>query len=69
MASSKLSQILYPGNHPNYQTPVEELIKDIDNVTVEDLKSFHKTYYGPGWLKEMVAVAGDLDEELPGTRS
>lgn len=58
LAGSKLSQILYPKDHPNYQVPVEQLIEDIDKVTVEDLKAFHKKYYGTKTLK-LVAV-GDL---------
>lgn len=62
MASSKLSQILYPENHPNYQTPVEDLITDIENVTVEDLKSYHKAYYGPKSLK--IVAVGDVDENV-----
>ncbi|MDR8391592.1 insulinase family protein [Aliifodinibius sp. S!AR15-10] len=61
MASSKLAQILYPRDHPNYQMPVEQLIQDIDAVTVEDLKKFHSNNYGNKTMK-LVAV-GDLNSK------
>ena len=61
MASSKLNQLIYPESHPNYQTPVEQLLQDIDKVTVEDLKAFHEKYYGPRSLK--IVAVGDLDSQ------
>ncbi|MDX1638351.1 MAG: pitrilysin family protein [Balneolaceae bacterium] len=61
MAESTLSQILYPKQHPNYQVPVEQLIEDIDDVTVDDLKTFHTAHYGTRSL-DIVAV-GDLNTE------
>lgn len=61
MASTKLSQILYPENHPNYRTPVDQLLRDIDATTPDDLKKFHKEYYGPKSLK--IVAVGDLDSE------
>lgn len=61
VARAKLAQILYPENHPNYQTPVEVLIADIDKVTVDDLKAFHAEFYGPKSLK--IVAIGDLDSK------
>ena len=58
-ASIALSQALYPVGHPNYETSIEETIKNIEAVTVEDLKAFHKTYFGPAGM-HLVAV-GDID--------
>jgi zinc protease len=50
---------LYPQTHPNYQVPVDQALQDIDKITVEDIKAFHKKYYGPA---SMVLVAvGDID--------
>ena len=62
VASNKLGQILYPKNHPNYNAPVEQLLNDIDQVTVEDLKTFHRTFYGPKSLK--IVAVGDLDSDM-----
>ncbi len=58
-ASEALNDMLFPKGHPNYDVPVQQLIDDIDKVTLEDVKAFYKKYYGP---KSMIFVAaGDLD--------
>lgn len=57
--SIALLQALYPVGHPNYKTSIEETIKNIEAVTIEDLKAFHKTYFGPSGM-HLVAV-GDID--------
>jgi len=62
MAGAKLSQLIYPENHPNYQTPVDQLIRDIDNITVDDLKAFHSEFYGPKSLK--IVAVGDLETKM-----
>jgi zinc protease len=57
--SIALSQTMYPKGHPNYQTAIEESIDNLEAVTLEDLKAFHKTYFGPAGM-HLVAV-GDVD--------
>ena len=57
--SIALSQAIYPVGHPNYETSIEETIKNIEAVTIEDLKRFHKAYFGPAGM-HLVAV-GDVD--------
>lgn len=54
-----LLQAMYPKGHPNYQADTETTIKNIEAVTLEDLKTFHKTYFGPAGM-HLVAV-GDVD--------
>jgi zinc protease len=54
-----LSQAIYPQGNPNYQTSTEESIKNIQQVTLDDLKAFHKAYFGPAGMR-LVAV-GDID--------
>ncbi len=61
MAQSTLTQLIYPKTHPNHQASVEQIIQDIDEVTVEDLKTFHKKHYGTNSL-QIVAV-GDLESK------
>lgn len=57
-----LSQTIYPKGHPNYITPIEISIKDIERVFLTDLKAFHKTYFGPKGMH--LVVVGDVDTEI-----
>ncbi len=54
-----LSQAIYPKDHPNYYNTVEESVKDIEEVTVDDLKSFHKKYFG--LVDIHIVIAGDVN--------
>ncbi|WP_310994029.1 M16 family metallopeptidase [Aequorivita marina] len=54
-----LTQQLYPKGHPNYSPSIEESIKNIEDAKLEDLKAFHKKYFGPADMT-LVAV-GDVD--------
>ena len=56
------AQALYPKNHPNYSKTIEKTIEDIKNVTVSDIKAFHKKYFGTAGM-HLVAV-GDVDSEM-----
>ena len=58
-ADQALAAALYPPDHPNYQHPYREFIASLDAITVDDLKAFHATYYGPASFT-LVAV-GDID--------
>ena len=57
--SIALTQNIYPAGHPNYSTSIEETIKNIENAKLEDLRAFHKKYFGPKAM-HLVAV-GDVD--------
>lgn len=57
-----LSQAIYHKGHPNYQTDIKTSIKDIEAVTIEDLRAFHKRYFGPAGM-HFVAV-GDIDTKV-----
>ncbi|GAA3617492.1 pitrilysin family protein [Flavivirga amylovorans] len=54
-----LSQAIYPKGHPNYSTDIQTSIDDLKKVTLDELKVFHKTYFGTGGM-HLVAV-GDVD--------
>jgi len=51
---------LYPEGHP-YNWQVIGEMEDLFNATVEDVKEFHSTYYGPN--NATLVVAGDLNLE------
>ena len=49
---------VYPKNHYNYRSTIEESIQSISLVTEKDLKSFHEKTFGLGSLN--IAAAGDI---------
>ena len=51
---------LYPEGHP-YSWQVIGEMEDLFNATVEDVKEFHSTYYGPN--NATLVVAGDIDPD------
>lgn len=61
MASIIFAQTVYPKEHPNYVKSIEERIKEVEAITIEDVKKFHAAHYGP---KNMILVAtGDIDQK------
>jgi len=55
-----LDKNLYPEGHP-YSWQVIGEMEDLFNATVEDVKEFHATYYGPN--NATLVVAGDINIE------
>ena len=49
---------VYPDNHP-YQHSVIGSMTDLTNASVDDVKSFFKTYYAPN--NAVMVIAGDFD--------
>ena len=49
---------VYPKNHYNYRSTIEESIQSISLITEKDLKSFHEKTFGLGSLN--IAAAGDI---------
>jgi len=62
LASFRLGQINnnYPKGHPNYAMSIEEQEEAIKDVTIEDMKSFHKKFYKLGYAT-LVGI-GTMDE-------
>lgn len=60
-AGALLSRILYPEDHINYSTPINELKADIESTTVEDLAVFHAAHYGTSSMQ--LIFTGDIDFE------
>lgn len=51
---------LYPSGHP-YSWDVIGEMEDLQNATVEDVKAFHRKFYGPN--NATLVVAGDINRE------
>ena len=58
MASLKLSEELFPPNHP-YHWPVIGSMEDLSAASYDDVVQFFKTWYGPN--NTTLVVAGDID--------
>lgn len=60
-AGSQLSRMLYPAGHPNREEQLDTLQQDLENTTIEDLRDFHKHYYGTESMR--LVFVGDIDFE------
>lgn len=52
---------VFPAGHPNRPVALKEWIAALDRASVEDVKSFHRQYYGPAQCR--LVFAGDLDDK------
>ncbi len=57
--SIALAQAIYPMGNPNYSLTIEEDLANIQNATLEDLKAFHKKYFGP--VSMHLVIVGDTE--------
>ncbi|SHM06979.1 M16 family metallopeptidase [Flavobacterium saccharophilum] len=57
--SIALTQAIYPKANPNYDLSVEEDLSNIKNTTLEEVKAFHKKYFGPNSMH--LVIVGDTD--------
>lgn len=60
-AGQAFSEAIYPVGHPNYSPPTKEFVAAIEAAKLEDVKAFHKAYYGPA--QATLVVVGDVDIE------
>lgn len=58
-ATDAFTRAAYAPGHANHNLPVEERIALIEKTTLDDLKKFHATHYGPAHLT--LVAAGALD--------
>ena len=63
LAKIKLSQLIYSIGHPEYLDSVEAQIEKINGVTLDDIKAFHKDYYGSNEMH--VVAVGDINGKVP----
>lgn len=57
--SIALSQAIYPKNNPNYSLYVEDNISNIKNAALDEVKAFHKKYFGTTSMR--LVIVGDTD--------
>ncbi|WP_431822194.1 M16 family metallopeptidase [Burkholderia sp. F1] len=63
-ARDALSLAIYPEAHVNAPVPRERMLQAIAAATLEDIKAFHRTYYGPAHMT-LVVVGGADPRSLP----
>ncbi len=54
-----LSQAIYPKGNPNYSLSVEDNIANIKNATLDEVKGFHKKYFGTASMR--LVIVGDTE--------
>ena len=55
---TELFRTMYPEGHP-YSTPTIGLMEDLNAATIDDVKNWFKTWYGPN--NAVLVLAGDID--------
>jgi len=60
IAAREISRIIYPKDHPYYILSVEERIKAVESITLDEIKAFYRKFYNANNL--FVSVVGDLNE-------
>ncbi|MCT2590628.1 insulinase family protein [Streptomyces sp. N2-109] len=59
-AFERLTAMVYPEGHPYHHTPIGSMA-DLDAASLEDARSFFRTYYAPN--NAVLSVVGDIDPE------
>ena len=57
----QFKRTLYPKGHPNYSLDIDSQIQFVENITADDLSSFHKNNYGLGTM--IISAVGDLNSK------
>ncbi|WGY67055.1 insulinase family protein [Burkholderia cepacia] len=58
-ASEALYRSIYPDAHLNAPVPRERMLEAIAAATLDDIKAFHRTYYGPAHMTLVVVGGAD----------
>jgi zinc protease len=58
-AEEAFERAVYPAGHPNRPPMHEELIAAAERATLDEVKAFHKTHYGPAYLT--LIFVGDVN--------
>jgi zinc protease len=57
-AYDRMTQLVFPKGSPFYQTPAENAISQIEKITIDDIREFHRKFYGPSSM--ILTVVGDV---------
>jgi zinc protease len=60
LADERLHELLFPPDHP-YSWPTIGYMRDLEAITLDDVRGFYSTYYTPG--NAVLVFAGDLEPE------
>jgi len=58
-ANTAYVRSVYPLGHPNRDASPEEFMAAVDKATLDEVKAFHKEFYGPVAMK--LVIVGDVD--------
>lgn len=58
IANRQITQLLYPSKHPYYIPSVDERIKAIETINIDDVKKFYQEHYNKENL--YVSIVGDI---------
>ena len=64
-ALEAFQQAVYPPDHPNHAATVREFLTALETAKLEEVKAFHRQYYGPRGLT--LVLVGDVDPRAAGT--
>ena len=59
-ASEAFDRAVFPKGHPNHPAAIEEMIAAVQSASLEELKKFHETHYGPAHMS--LIVVGDFED-------
>jgi zinc protease len=57
-AYDRMTQLVFPEGNPFHQTTAEKAIAQIESISVDDIREFHRKFYGPSSM--ILAVVGDV---------
>jgi zinc protease len=58
-SAEAFSRAVFPAGHPNHEPSFEEYLAAAQTLTLEEVKGFHRKYYGPDHLT--LVLVGDVD--------
>ncbi|MEM8484539.1 MAG: pitrilysin family protein [Bacteroidota bacterium] len=61
-ASESLRDMFYDDAHPNYSFPADDEMQALQNISVDDLKSYHANHFGSNGC--VLVVVGDIDMDV-----
>jgi zinc protease len=61
-AGEAASLAIFPEGHANHHASTEEMLAAVERATLDEVKAFHASHYGPKHLT--FVVVGDLDQPL-----
>ena len=61
-AAAAFARAIFPPGHPNRPPTDEKYLADLESATLDQIRAFHATYYGPAGGR--LVVAGDVDDAV-----